>query len=218
MTAPELTQPESPKPVEELGGQTYWRDAKGALVPAEVVKPEHKMEDGAVRALFGEAEVLSKAMRAFKDKAFADVDALNDLLDERYGARAGGLKGNITLTSYDGLKRVQVQVADQIQFGPELQTAKKLVDECVSEWSADSGAELRAVVMNAFRVDKEGQINRGALLGLLRLDIQDPRWVSAMTAIKDSMRVVGSKRYVRFACRANSQAPWVGVPLDLALA
>ena len=41
---------------------------------------------------------------------------------------------------------VQLQVADLLEFGPELPAAKLLIDECLAQWSADSGAELRALL------------------------------------------------------------------------
>ena len=99
--------------------------------------------------------------------------------------------------------KVQVQVADFIDFGPQLQTAKSLVDECLNEWSADSRPEIRAVVTRAFNTDKEGQINRSDIFMLLRLDIDDGRWRQAMEAIRDAMRVIGSKEYVRFYQRRS---------------
>src|SRR3546814_9855969 len=91
----------------------------------------------------------------FKGHTFEDVNGLQALIAQEYGVTVGGLKGNITLTSFDGCEKVQVQVADLIEFGPELQAAKALVDECLSEWSADSRVELRALVSRVFNVDKE---------------------------------------------------------------
>ena len=69
-----------------------------------------------------------------------------------------------------------------------------------------------------FSVDKEGQINRAELFMLLRVEIADPRWVRAMDAIRDSIRVIGSRTYVRFYERDVADAPWRSVPLDIAAA
>jgi len=107
-------------------------------------------------------------------------------------------------------------VADRIEFGPELQSAKSLVDECLNEWSNDSRAELRMIVNRAFQVDKEGRINRAEIFQLLRAEIEDERWKRAMKAVRDSIRVVGSKEYVRVHVRDNAQAQWTPVSIDLA--
>lgn len=202
----------------EANGKVYMTDAKGALVPIELVRQQDRLQDDTVRALFDRANDVADAIAAFKTRAFADIDAFNALIAERYGAKVGGPKGNITFSTFDGLRRIQVQVADHIEFGPEIQAAKSLVDKCLEEWSADSRAEIRKLVMDAFDVDKEGKLNRSKLFSLMRLDIADDRWGRAMTAIKDSIRVVGSKRFVRFYFRADCQAPWQALSLDAATA
>ncbi len=120
--------------------------------------------------------------------------------------------------TFDGLMKVQVQVQDAVDFGPQLQIAKGLVDECLNEWSADSRPEIRAIVTRAFNTDRAGQINRAEIFMLLRLEIEDERWKRAMDAIRDAMRVVGSKTYVRCYERSSIAANWQAVTIDLARA
>lgn len=202
-----------------IAGRDYMTDARGALVPLSTVKPIDKLIDEAVRKIIGYAVDLSGQIARFKGHTFGDIGGLGALIEQEYGARLGrGQKGNLTLTSYDGLLQVRIQVQDQIEFGPELQAAKKLVDECLSEWSADSRDEIRAIVTRAFQVDKSGQINRSEIFMLLRVAIEDPRWLRAMDAIHDSMRVIGSKAYVRFARRPTPDAAWRAITIDLAVA
>jgi hypothetical protein len=206
---------------QELNGRLYMTDSKGALVPMELVKPADQARDEMVRDLAQQAERWSRSLAEFKAKAFADVDAFLALVAEKYGAKAvpGGEKGNVTLLSYDGRVRIQVQVADVISFKSEdLQACKSIIDALIAEWSADSQAEIRAIVMNAFRVDNAGQINRGALLGLRRLDIKDPRWARAMEALNASISVDGTKPYIRFARRSATDKAWENISLDIATA
>lgn len=92
----------------------------------------------------------------------------------------------------------------------------QLVDECLNEWAADARAEIRAIVTRAFNTDKAGKINRSEIFMLLRLEIGDPRWLEAMRAIKDAMRVVGSTTYVRCYQRPRADAPWQPIVIDLA--
>ena len=201
-----------------FAGERYMRDSKGALVPVGLVKPQHKLEDETVRKVMGYARSLSDQIARFKGHTFADLNGFQSLLEQEYGARAGGAKGNVTFQSYDGLQKVQVQIADQIAFGPELQAAKTLVDECLVEWGAESREELRALVNRVFSVEKEGQINRAELFSLLRMEIEDPRWRRAMDAIRDAIRVVGTKQYVRFYERETTEDGWRAVTVDLAKA
>ncbi len=202
----------------EVGGKSYMPDAKGSLVPLELVKPADKLMDEIVRKCMDYARELSAQIARFKGHTFDDLGSLQSLLEQEYGARAGGPKGNVSFVSFDGTLKVQVQIADKLDFGPELQVAKKLIDECLVEWGAESRAEIRAIVNRAFSVEKEGQINRSELFGLLRLAIEDERWQRAMTALRESIRVLGSRQYVRFYERTTAADTWRAITIDLAAA
>lgn len=202
----------------EIDGIRHVLGPDGTKVPESVIKPQHLLEDQLVRSEMGHAVALSEQLSRFLAHFWDNLGAFEALIAERYGATVGGKKGNKTLMSYDGTFKITVQIADNVVFGPELQVAKTLVDECLTDWTATAGAELRAVVQRAFNTDKEGQINRAALYSLLRLEIADERWKQAMQAIRDAMRVVGTKSYVRFYRRASQDASWEAVTIDLAKA
>ena len=202
----------------DVAGAWYLRDAKANLVPIALVKPEDLLMDELVRAMLEKARELSATIAVFKQHAFESVGGYQALLAQQYGATIGGKKGNITLTSYDGCAKIQVAVADLIEFGPELQVAKQLIDACLREWAAESRDEIRALVDRVFAVDKEGQISHAGLFTLLRVEILDERWQRAMDAIRDSIRVIGSRNYVRFYDRAAADGAWRGVSIDIASA
>jgi len=187
-------------------------------VPVSLIKAQDQLQDEVVRRIIGFAVPLSDQVARFKAHTFDDISGFEALLAQEYEARIGGPRGNKTLMSYDGLYKVTVQVADAIAFGPELQIAKGLVDECLNEWAASARDEIKAIVTRAFNTDKEGQINRAAIFMLLRLDITDPRWLRGMAAIRDAMKIVGSKTYVRCYRRAAFDGPWEAITIDLAKA
>nr|WP_199860522.1 DUF3164 family protein [Sphingomonas sp. CFBP 8760] len=196
----------------------YLRDAKGNLVPLAAIKAQDLLMDETVRRLLDRAQALSNLIAAFKLEAFENVAELQALMAQHYGAKLGGGKGNITLLSFDGCQKAQVQVSDLIEFGPELQAAKTIIDECLTEWAVGGAVELRTLVTRVFQVGKDGQINRAELLMLLRYDIDDPRWKRAMEAIKDSIRIIGSREYIRFYQRPTADGQWRGVTIDIASA
>lgn len=202
----------------DVKGKPYMTDAKGALVPIETIKPADKLEDEVVRKVLRFAGELSDQIARFRGHTMTDLGELDALLAQEYGVKKGGPKGNRTYLSFDGLMKVEVKVADFIDFGPQLQIAKRLLDECLTEWAADSRPEIRAVITRAFNTDKEGQVNRSEIFMLLRLDIDDPRWQEAMRAIREAMRVTGSKEYIRFHRRARAGDRWQAVTIDLARA
>jgi hypothetical protein len=205
-------------PIQEIGGKAFMADAGGRLVPLGLVKPEHKLEDETVRKIVGFALDLNAQIARFRGHTFDDVNSFVDLLSGEYGGKRGGKKGNVTLTSYDGTLKVVVQVQDQLSFGPELQIAKDLVDQCITVWAAGASDEIRALVEHAFQVDKEGRINRAGLFQLRRLDIKDPQWLAAMEALGEAIRVIGSREYVRFYRREDARSNWQPITIDLAQA
>ncbi len=204
-------------PIETIGDNSYMRDPRGALIPLETIGTQDLLSDELIGKVFVYASELSAQIARFKRHTFDDLTAFQDLLAQEYGvARSEKWKGNYTLTSVNGCKKVVVAIAERIDFGPELQVAKLLVDECLIEWSADSSANLRTIVNRAFAVDQQGKINKAELFSILRLEIDDERWKRAMGAIRDSIRVTGTKEYVRFYERPTADAPWVPVVLDIA--
>ena len=196
----------------------YKADAKGRLVPIDTIRPTDLLEDQLVEKCMEYAAELSAQIKRFKGHTYDDIAAHLALVAEKYGKPKGGQKGNMTFISFDGCAKVQVQVQDHINFGPELQIAKGLIDECIAEWAEDSRDEIRALVNHAFQVDKPGQVNREALFALRRIEIQDERWKKAVEAITDSIRVTGSKSYVRFYHRPTPQDRWKAVTIDMAAA
>lgn len=214
--APAFAPTPLPDGVIEIDGAPHMRDARGALVPLAHIKPQHLLQDEVVRKIVGYGIALSSQVSRFLAHTFEDIGGFEALLAQEYGGKVGGMKGNKTLMTHDGLYKVQVAVADYIDFGPELQTAKGLIDECMNEWAAGARSELRAIVTRAFNTDKPGKINRSEIFMLLRLEIEDPRWRAAMQAIRDAMRIVGSKSYVRLYRRDTQDSPWQPITIDLA--
>ncbi len=200
----------------ELEGTHYMKDSKGALVPVSLIRPADLLEDETVRKIMGFAKELSARVARFNNHTIADLSAFDNLLAQEYGVERRGKKGNCTYQSFDGLQRIKVQVQESFDFGPQLQIAKSLLDECLNEWSADARPEIRAIITRAFNTDKEGKVNRGEIFMLLRLDIDDPRWNEAMRAIREAIRVTTSKEYVRFYERDSLEHPWRAVTIDLA--
>lgn len=193
----------------------YMRDAQDRLVPVGSVKDVDKARDSLVREIAGRAVALREAMKGFRDDVMGDVAAFVQLSAEQYGAKIGGNKGNLTLTSYDGAFKIQRQVSETLVFDERLQAAKSLIDECITEWTEGSRDEIRALINDAFQVDQAGRINTGRVLSLRRLKIGDERWHRAMQAVSDSLQVAGSKAYIRVYAR-RPDGKYEPIALDLA--
>ena len=194
----------------------YRADAKGCLVPEALIKPIDRTRDELVQELGRQARIVSAGLCEFKARVFADINAFVDLSAEQYGVKLGGKKGNLTLFSFDGAFKVQVAIAEHMVFDERLQAAKQLIDECIQTWTEGSSDEIKALINDAFQVNKEGKINTARVLGLKRLNINDEKWLRAMQAIADSVQVAGSKPYIRIYERVGDTDQYQPISLDVA--
>lgn len=175
----------------------YMMNAIGHLVPIESIKEIDLERDKFVKDVINQARDVNSILDQFKKSLAGDMQAFLELSAEKYGADLAGAKGNLSLTSFDGKYRVLRCVSEQLNFDERLQAAKALVDECLREWTKDSGAEIKTLVEQAFQVDKKGRINTKRILSLRNLRIEHPTWKRAMEAIGDAVTVVGSCTYYR---------------------
>lgn len=192
----------------------YLEDSQGRLVPIEHIAEIDKARDEIVRELVARARAMQTRLSEFKEGCFDDVEAFVDLSAEKYDVQLGGEKGNVSLTTFDGKLKVLVQVSNRLAFDERIQAAKKIIDECILEWSEGARSEVRALVNLAFKADQQGELNVREVRKLTRLEIDDPRWNKAMKAINDSIQVASSKEYMRFYER-DGRDKFRQIPLDL---
>ena len=173
-------------------------DAQGREIPVKVLHTEILEKDAAVKKAMDCAVKLQERIISDKQKMIQIIESyLND------AARRNGLewKGNALLISFDEKYRIEMRFREKIQFGIELQLAKQKIDECIKAWSADSSDNLKAIVNDAFQLDKHGQLARYRIFALRRFKIKDPDWKEAMELIDKAILVTSTKQYISFAVR-----------------
>lgn len=190
-------------------------NAAGHLVPAGLISEIDKTRNDLVREIVSKATDLRSILVDFKADTMADIQAFVELSAEKYGVKLGGIKGNVTLCSFDGQYQVKLSQAELKMFDERLQAAKELVDACIHKWTEGSRDEIKALVEHAFQTDKEGNINQTRIYSLMQLKIEDEQWQEAMKALKDSIQVVNTKPYVRIYQR-NKAGKYEQLSLDLA--
>jgi hypothetical protein len=191
----------------------YKMNAAGHLVPVESIKEEDLLRDEFVREMIKEARILAGVVAEFKERLAQEMQAFLDMSAAQYGASLGGPRGNVTLTSFDGRFQILRAVSDTLDFNEKLQAAKSLIDDCLREWTKEGPAEVRALIDQAFQVDKKGRINAKRILGLRSLKIEHPVWQRAMEAIADAIHITGSRVYFRFYER-DDKGNYQQIPLD----
>lgn len=203
-------------PISTIIPQGYFSNASGHLVPAELISAIDKTRDALVREIVEKVQDLQSIMADFKADTLADIGAFVELSAEKYDVKLGGVKGNLTLCSFDGRYQLKLQQADIKIFDERIHAAKELVDICIHKWTEGSRIEIKALVEHAFQTDKEGNISTARIYALLQLDIQDSQWQQAMQALRESIQVVSTKAYLRIYHRDQPGGKYEQLSLDLA--
>ncbi|WP_095835548.1 DUF3164 family protein [Brenneria goodwinii] len=193
----------------------YRLNSLGHLVPEDLIKPIDKLRDDVVLNIVNKAKEQRKAMAEFKIESMAEIADFVDLSASEYGVEYGGAKGNVLLSSFDGHYQVRRAVGDHRVFDERIQAAKKILDDLVIRWGADADPKIKAIINHAFRVNKQGRIDVNQVLSLRQIDIDDPEWQSAMSAIADSIQVSGTSQYLRIYER-KQDGQYQQINLDIA--
>lgn len=170
-------------------------DGRGREIPAKVIDRDIIKRDAVVRKVVERAIRMHEKLEAEKHRI---TQELEDYLSELAKANNLEWKGNAILFSFDESQKVEVRYKENIRFGVELQLAKQKIDECLKEWTSDSNVNLRAIINEAFQVDKKGEIAKYRILALRRYNIKDPTWKEAMELIDKAIQVTSTKQYVAF--------------------
>jgi len=195
--------------------EDYMLDNQGRQVPTKLIKEIDILRNQAVLNIANKALEMKSVLVDFKIKVRDEIYSFVDKSAAEYGVKWGGKKGNITLLSYDGRFKLIIAMNDNVTFDERLQVARELIGKCLDKWSKGSKPEIRLLVNDAFQVDKTGKISTARVLGLRRLDIQDPEWQKAMTAITESLQITGTKQYLRVYERGEN-GEYQMIPLDVA--
>lgn len=195
----------------------YRKNANGDLVLLTNIKEIDLLRDELVLSIAGRAQEKSGELAAFRTCVMDEILAFVQTSADRFKAKVGGVKGNVTLFSFDGRFKVQMASQDYLNFDERLQVAKGLIDKCIRKWSEGSDPKIMALVNDAFQVDQTGNVSIRRVLGLRSLDIDDRDWKKAMDAISESIKVVGSKNYIRVYERLES-GDYRPISLDVASA
>ena len=191
-------------------------DAKGRFCPVHTIQPVDLARHDMVNERVDAAIALMGLLQEFKEQTFADVNAFVELSASEYDVKMGGVKGNLNLANHDATRKIRVSISERIVFDERLQAAKQLFDELIAEHSNGLDDVIATLISQVFNVDKAGKVDVKRVLELRRYNLKHPKWVLAMAAIDDSIKVVGSKSYIQLYERETSNDDWRSISLDLA--
>lgn len=196
-----------------------WINSAGQAVPAQYVPPRDKKASALVARHIKAAAALSKKLRELREAVLGDIDAFVDWSASANGVEApGGEKGNINLTSFDGLTQIRIRKPEYIEFDERLQHAKGLIDQFISGQTPDARSRVLIQMINAaFTTTRDGRLRADAICAVQRrINLHDQLWTRAMQLIESSKQAVKAKTYIRFYARPDTESDWTMIPLNIA--
>lgn len=193
--------------------QQYMTNAQGHHVPVDLVKDIDKLRNQTVLSIWERFKTKAGELEQFRSAIAEEINSFLSLSAEQYRVKLGGAKGGVSLTSYDGNIKITIGTNDIVNFTEQIKTAQTLIYECIELWTEGTKPEVRAIIDNAFKVGKSGMMSVSRVTGLFALDIEDEKWKTAMQAVRDSMQVVSSRKYLRFYVR-GADGKYQLQPLD----
>lgn len=195
----------------------YREDDKGRLVREENIKPLDILRDDVVASIVNQAKEVRAQIADFRKKAESEIDAFIKIAAEQYGVDLKRFKkGNLTLKSFDGSKKVMLDAGSRLTFDEKIHIAKELIDECLVEWTAGANDNLKILVDQAFSLDQSGKMDVRGILNLSKLNIEDEKWKKAAELIRESVTTETTRNYIRCYEREKEGEEPSLIALDLA--
>ena len=191
-----------------------WQNRNGKYTNPKHIKAAQKRKDYIVTKAFNIAFRLQEKMKADKARIEKLIKGYLIRVAKDAKIKEDAITGNLNLSDYANLVTIDINTNDIVKFDENLNVAKALIDKCLNKWTKDSKSEIKAIVQNAFSVDKKGRFNRNAILGLRDIKISDPDWVKAMDYINDSLRIEGTRTYMQFMVRDGLKGKFKRINLN----
>lgn len=193
-------------------------DNMGAAVPLRHVSKYDRQRDAGVRKIHARFTKARKMLEQVMIDTLDDLDALAKARGETGVELAE--KGNIQISSFDGLITVGLNVRYEIHLDERVKRARELMYACARRISAKLDSKdatlLEVLVDEAFLPTRSGSLPVARVLSLMRRDVNDDDWRAAKKLLSESIDTRRGKSYIRVEARPDRQHDPVPVRLDLA--
>lgn len=199
--------------------ETVMIDSMGAEVPLRYVNRYDRERDRIVNRIYKRWET----QRARLDKEMADTLADLDKLAVARGEAgldATGAKGNMQVSSFDGLTTVSVNVRYNIVLDDRVIQARDMllayVRGIIAKLDNDEGEILFKLVSETFQTNSSGMLSHAKVMRLINYNIKAKAWVEAVELLQASIETHRGKSYLRVERKPSRQHDPVPIRLDIA--
>lgn len=189
------------------------RDANGDLVPVKYVSAFDKLRDRNVNKIIGNGRKLRTALEKFMIDSIA---LMNEVAAQK---ESHGDKGNLSVSSFDGLLRVSIRQRYNIFFDARVREARDkmfaYVDSVLSRVKAEDAQALRVILQEAFRVGANNMLSTSKVMALIRMDIKNADWKASQDVLKAALTPQKGKQYLQLETRPDTNHDFVSIRLDV---
>lgn len=196
------------------GNVRMMRDAKGDLIPARYVSAYDKLRDRNVNRIMKRAFALRLDLETFVKTS---LELLNGV---SAAASKHGVRGNFSISSFDGLQRVTIRQKYVIFLDERVIAARdkmfSYVESLLRSVKADDAKALMIILKEAFKVGTNNMLSTSRVLALIKMDIKNKDWQEAQDLLKAALQPQKGKRYLQLEFRPDRNHDYKGVRLDIA--
>jgi len=193
-------------------------DSDGNSVPLKHVQPYDRLRDRKVRAIHARWIKTRAVLEACMADCIRDLTALQGArLDQ---GDALGVRGNFSVSSFDGLINVQIKQSYQINLDDRARQARDMMLEyakaLVERVGGMDGEALSQIITETFKANAMGSLSVGKVISLLRLDIRAAAWIQAKDLLSASLHSKKGKAYLIVGAKPDRQHDIDTIRLDAA--
>jgi hypothetical protein len=184
-----------------------WKDETGREVPVEYVSSGTRLKEKNSAILLREAEILNKRLVRFKSQMELISQAVYAKAMEEFKA-SPATKGNYTWYNFDRSIKIEVSIAERIQFDDlAIEAAKSKLDAFLDANVTTKAEFVKELITDAFSTS-HGKIDVKKIMALLkyRNKITDNGFREACDILTEGIRRPGSRRYFRIWKRVDTES------------
>lgn len=193
---------------------SFMIDSAGHEVPTKYVSAYDKLRDRNVKKIVGCARNIRNNLESFVQNSIALLDQVAGLKETL------GEKGNLSVSSFDGLMRVSIRQRYNIFLDERVIKAREkmlgYINGVLTRVKPEDAAAMRIIVEEAFRVGANQMLSTAKVVQLLRMNIKNADWIDAQQILKDSLKPQKGKRYLTIETRPNMNHDFRSIRLDIA--
>lgn len=203
---------------QQTTGDKHWKDENGMMIPLARVTKLEQYKERQAHKLLKEATKASEALHALKElvrnvcsEVYERHMSESGIADDKRG------KGNFMWYNFDRSIRIEVKIAERIEFDDlTIKAAKAKFDEFLDQNIEGKTDFAKELVLDAFET-RNGSLDVKRVLSLLKYKskVKDAIFQEAMLHLEASIRRPDSKTYFRIAVK-DDNGEYQYVSLDFA--